>query len=249
LKLNQKIVDAIGPGPRQILWDDACPGFGVRVTEGAVAYLVIFRVAGRKRWHTIEATNRLRYAGALARAREITAAAKTGRDITVNPRDGMPTFAQVWRQMIDEVDKPKLSPATIADYEDRARRLILPKIGRKLIGDVTEADVDKIISATTGERNRAYVATLIKKVVNHAKRARILPGDFRNPAQDIRVKKPTTKVARALETEEIAAFGKALADMEAEGHVSPWLANLLRLSLICGLRPGECRTLKWFAVQ
>jgi hypothetical protein len=37
--------------------------------------------------------------------------------------------------------------------------------------------------------------------------------------------------------------------MEAEGHVSPWLANLLRLSLICGLRPGEVRTLKWSSVN
>ena len=65
--------------------------------------------------------------------------------------------------MIDQVDKPKLSPATIADYEDRADRLILPRIGSKRIGDVTAADVDKAVSAATGNRNRAYIATLIKK--------------------------------------------------------------------------------------
>ncbi len=37
--------------------------------------------------------------------------------------------------------------------------------------------------------------------------------------------------------------------MQDEGAVSPWLANLLRLSLLCGLRPGEVRSLKWDAVN
>nr|WP_244670571.1 site-specific integrase [Rhodoplanes elegans] len=37
--------------------------------------------------------------------------------------------------------------------------------------------------------------------------------------------------------------------METEGKVSPWLANLFRLALVCGLRPGEVRTLQWSAVD
>ena len=52
---------------------------------------------------------------------------------------------------------------TIEDYQDRAKRLILPRIGKKLVGDVTEADVDRIVAATTGTRNRAYVAALVKR--------------------------------------------------------------------------------------
>ena len=150
--------------------------------------------------------------------------------------------------MIDEVDKPKLSAETIADYEDRAARLILPKIGSKLVGDVTTADVDRVVSATTGNRNRAYVATLIKKTVNFAKRARILGEDHRNPAADVAVKR-ARKAGKAIGREDIKAFGEALAAMEFEGSVSPWLANLFRLSLICGLRPGEVRTLKWINVD
>ena len=58
------------------------------------------------------------------RAQEIVVGARLGEDITVNPRRGSPTFGEVWRRMIDEVDKPRLSPATIDDYEDRAKRLI-----------------------------------------------------------------------------------------------------------------------------
>ncbi len=55
------------------------------------------------------------------------------------------------------------------------------------------------------------------------------------------MKRSGVRTARALETEDLAKFGAALAEMEGLGAVSPWLANLLRLSLICGLRPGEVR--------
>ena len=193
-------------------------------------------------------TTQITFAQARDRAKEIIVGARRGDDLTINPRRGMPTFGAVWRQMIDEIDRPKLAAATIADYEDRAKRLILPKIGNKLVGDVTPADVDKLVSATTGLRSRAYLVVLVKKTINHAKRARILPVDHRNPADDIAVKR-SPSIGRALETEDIAAFGKALAEMESGGKVSPWLANLLRLSLVCGLRPGEARTLTWARVN
>jgi integrase len=182
------------------------------------------------------------------RADEVRLGARRGEDLTVNPRKGEPTFAEAWREMIDEVDKPKLSPATISDYEDRADRLILPRIGSKRIGDVTPADVDKAVAAANGARNRAYVATLIKKTINHAKRAHLLPDNHRNPAADVSIKK-SPKRGRALEIEDVEKFGAALAAMEVERSVSPWLANLLRLSLLCGLRPGEVRTLQWARVN
>jgi integrase len=248
LKLLQKTVDALRPGERRFLWDEALPGFGVRLTEGSVAYVVDFRIGTRRRRVALDPVSQSTLAAARDRAREILVGARRGEDLTVNPRKGEPTFGEVWRVMIDEVDKPKLAAATIADYEDRADRLILPRIGSKRIGDVNAADVDKAVSAATGNRNRAYIATLIKKTINHAKRARLLPDSHRNPAADIAIKR-SAKKGRALETDDIARFGAALAAMEREGKVSPWLANLLRLSLVCGLRPGEVRTLEWSRVN
>ncbi len=248
MKLSQKSVDAIRPGARRFLWDEATPGFGVRITEGSVAYVVDFRIGTARRRVTLDPVSQSTLAAARERAQEILVGARRGEDLTVNPRKGEPTFREVWRTMIDDVDKPKLSPATIADYEDRADRLILPRIGAKRIGDVTPADVDKAVAAATGQRNRAYVATLIKKTINHAKRARLLPDSHRNPADDVVVKR-SPKKGKALETDDIAKFGAALAAMEREGKVSPWLANLLRLSLVCGLRPGEVRTLEWSRVN
>lgn len=248
MKLSQRVVDALKPGKRQTIWDDSLKGFGIAISENKISYCVDFRLGSRRRRVVLGARELKSFAEARDEARDVLAQARKGVDVSENPRAGMPAFGEVWTKMLDEVDRPKLSPATIKDYEDRAARLILPKIGKTLIGDVTPADVDKIVAATTGERNRAYAVVLIKKTINHAIRARILPADHRNPAIDVKTKK-TRKAGRALELEEIQAFGKALADMEAEGKVSPWLANLLRLSLVCGLRPGEVRTLRWNAVN
>jgi hypothetical protein len=190
------------------------PGFGVRITEGSASYVVDFRLGAKRRRVALDPISQSTLAAARDRAQEILVGARRGEDLTVNPRRGEATFAEVWRTMIDEVDKPKLSPETIADYEDRAKRLILPRIGPKRIGDVTAADVDKALAAATGNRNRAYVATPIKKTINHAKRVRLLPDDHRNPAADVAVKR-SAKKGRALKIEEVARFGAALAAMEA----------------------------------
>jgi integrase len=248
VKLSEKIVAGITPGDRKFIWDDALPGFGLRVSEGAVAYVVDFRIGRQRRRVSLGSIAKVKYEAAKNRARAIMVAAKDGRDLTKGERTSQPTFEEVWRDMIDDIDKPRLAARTIQDYEDRADRLILPKIGKKLIGDVSPADVDKIVAATPGARNKAYVTSLIKKTVNAAIRARHLPASHHNPASDIAIKRAPRR-ARALEDDDLAAFGRALAEMESENKVSPWAANLLRLSLICGLRPGEVRTMTWGRVN
>jgi integrase len=171
-------------------------------------------------------------------------------DLSLRPAaEDRPTFRAIWDRMLDEVDRPRLSPATIEDYEDRASRLILPRIGSKSIADVSEADVDRIVASITGDRNRAYAVALIRKTINFAMRDRRLSADHRNPALGAKMKKKKSTIARALEVDEISRFGATLAKMEGESRISPWLANLFRLALICGLRPGEVRTLKWSAVN
>jgi integrase len=249
MRLTQRVVDALKPGVKRFVWDDQLSGFGVRVTPSSLSYVVDFRIGGTRRRVSLGSVNLLQCGAARSRAHEILVGAKRGQDATIDPLGATPSFLKVWNTMLDEIDRPKLSPATIKDYEVRAARLIFPKIGRKRIGDITEADVDKVVAETSGARNKAYAVALIKKTFNHARRARILPENHRNPAVHVAIKKPQHKIARALETEEISAFGCALAEMESLGRVSPWAANLFRLSLICGLRPGEVLTLTWAAID
>jgi integrase len=116
--------------------------------------------------------------------------------------------------------------------------------------DVTPADVEKVVGEVKGPRNKAYTLTLIKKAFNFARdKKHYLSETHRNPADGLKLKKTNRPPGKALELESIRKFGQALATMEATGEVSPWLANLLRLSLICGLRPGEVRTLTWDRVN
>ena len=119
-------------------------------------------------------------------------------------------------------------------------RPVLAKLGKRSIQDVTVADIKSFVYSLNGDRNRSYALALIKKTINYAKELRILP----DPASDVQTKR-APKRNQALGPETLQRFGAALAEMEAEGKVSPWLANLFRLALICGLRPGEVRTISW----
>lgn len=249
MKLNQRVVSSLRPGSRRIVWDDGLPGFGVRITEGSTSYVVDFKIGSHRRRVVLGSANLIQYIEARDRAGEIIVAARKGVDLTRDERCGMPTFKEVWDEML-ALDRLQRSPVTVKDYEDRGRRLILPILEKKLIGDVTPADAARVIATAPGERNKAYVATLLKKVFNFARdKKHYLPATHRNPAGCLNVRGRAEPRARALEAEDIAKFGKALSGMEAAGEVSPWLANLFRLSLICGLRPSEARTLTWTNVN
>ena len=244
-KFTQRFIDSIKPGEPRFIWDDGLARFGLRVSPRAVSYIVDFFVGTKRRRVNLGPTAFVTFNEARDRAGEIILASKRGRDITVEEsRRGVPTFASVWHEMI-ELDTLKLSPVTIEDYQDRAERHILPKLGGKLIADISHTDVRRVIGAVTGGRGKAYAVVLIRKAMNFARdQMRVLPETHRNPTHGIATKKVKSR-ARALEPEDVARFGAALGEMEGEGSVSPWLANLLRLSLICGLRPGEVRTLTW----
>lgn len=185
IKLNQRAVNAIQPSPRKIVWDDSLPGFGVRVTEGSTSYVVDFKVGRRRRRVVLGATDLIQFSDARDRAGEIVVAAKKGLDLTQDERCSIPTFQEVWDEMI-ALDRLQRSLATLEDYEDRANRLILPALGTKPISDVTPAHVERVVASTWGERNKAYVLTLIKKTFNFARDKRhYLPETHRNPANGL----------------------------------------------------------------
>jgi hypothetical protein len=92
LRLNQKIVHAIAPGSRQIVWDDNLSGFGVRISEGSVSFVVDFKIGAKRRRVVIGPTNLLPFARARDEAAEILVAARKGIDLTTDGRRDMPTF-------------------------------------------------------------------------------------------------------------------------------------------------------------
>lgn len=242
MKLTSREVTRLSPGKPRIIWDDDLGGFGVRITAGALAYIVDFTVSGKRRRVSLGGVNLQSIDKARKRAASILLAARTGVDATVTDKGERATFKEIWTRLKEE-DAKKCAPATILSYDQRIKP-ILAKLGSKPIRDISVADVESIVYSLNGDRNRSYAVALISKTINFAKKARVLPDNVRNPAKDVKTKKPK-KQNLALGLETLQAFGAALVAMESEGKVSPWLANLFRLSLICGLRPGEVRTLLW----
>jgi integrase len=247
MALTKTEINRLRPGGRRFIWDTDLRGFGVRITEGAVSYVVDFRVGGKRRRVSLGGVGIMSLEQARHAAAGILLAARTGTDRTARDQTGSVTFGAVWHRLQTEVDEKTLAPATIASYRERIKP-ILAALGKRDITAISVADVKSLVYGLNGDRNRSYAVALIKKVFNYGKELRLLADSYRNPAIDVPTKRGP-KRNRALTLEVLQKFGAALAEMEAEGKVSPWLANLFRLALLCGLRPGEARTIEWADVD
>lgn len=244
-KLTQIKADALKPGTRRIVWDG--DGLGARITEAAVAWIVDYtdpetgkrtrRVIGE-----VHGSDRL----LLIEARAEAARRRAGGEAVPASRGGM-TFRQAWEALIDTA-RLSLAPATVASYEQRIAHP-LAELGDKQLAKITEDDVRRCIFAKKGERDRTYTHTLIRMVINWAVKNKRLPASFHNPASAIKKREMMDKDKitpdREIAHGDLSAFGKKLAEWEAAGKASPWLAGLLRLSLLCALRPSEAREAKW----
>ncbi|WP_165359338.1 integrase family protein [Lichenibacterium minor] len=258
MKLSQRVVDGLKfEGKRAIVWDAGEPGFGVIVYPTSKAYTVQYRVDGQSRRVNLGSTAEHTFKDARAKAADVLQAARKGTDLISPPAAKCMTFEACTREWM-ALKKPEWSAATYADYEDRFTRLVFTRqvdngpevgIGSKALQDVSPVDVEALHASMAGQtRNQSYVVTLIKAVFNYAVRAKHLDPSHHNPASLAKLprnKDAEAKEQRVLTSPEVEKLGKALASMEAAGEVSPHLAGLLRISLLCGLRPGEARTVTW----
>ncbi len=82
VKLTKRTVDAAQPeAERHILWDSGLKGFGLRVeASGTKAFLVRYRIAGRKRFVTIGRFGQLTPEQARSLAQETLASVRHGHD-------------------------------------------------------------------------------------------------------------------------------------------------------------------------
>jgi integrase len=247
VRLDQKTVDRLRyESKRVFIWDESLPGFGVEVAARARTYVVQYRVNDKEKRVQLGKVEDYKLPDARAKAREVLGVARSGGDPLAKVKGYKKTFRETCDEWIEagRPDGKPRAPATIKDYRDRCTRLIYPAIGSMALTDVSPADVSKILTALgTQARNRSYVVTLIKAVFNHAVRSRYLSKAHENPADDIRTPK-VKKAKRVLTATEVELFAKTLAEMQSEGSVSVFLASLLRVSLLCGLRPGEAQSLR-----
>jgi integrase len=136
-------------------------------------------------------------------------------------------------------------PRTIADKEDIYRRDIAPRLGRKIIYDVTEGDLIKLVEAK-GKKARVRANRLAAELKVFFGWTASLRGlevgleiDPSRRLGDLRF--PETPRARRLGLREIAWFLEALAGEERDYQrgMLLWLLTAARLAEVCEARSDE----------
>ena len=248
IALTKRSVAAIeATGKTLFVWDADTKGFGVRVAPGGTkAFIVQYRDGARTVRKTLGTYPTVAVERARQAAADILAANRLGETLPIM-RGGGKLLGEVLDLFIANAEAKK-APRTAADYKARIEKYIRPKFGTKRIGQVTRLEVERWhqeMSATPSQAN--HLLTILVAVFSYAaKNGLIKQSD--HPALGIS-KYRENKRDRYLTLDEVAAFGTALADLEAVRNVSPWAAAALRLLILTGARSGEVLGLKWSMVD
>jgi integrase len=244
VRLTKTTVEKLQPeGLETIYWDEALPGFGVRVkSSGGRSYLVQYRNRenGRSCRMTIGPHGPLlSFQQARDRARGILADALRGADPAADrtSRRRAPNLAALCVAYLkDHAEKKKRSTSAKADraYIDR---FILPALGQRKVAEIGMNDIQKLHNGLAGTPYQANrVLALLSKMFSLAIRWGWRPD---NPAKGVE-KYHEDKRTRWLSDEELRALTGAL-----DGHPNQIAADAIRLQLLTGARIGEVLTATW----
>jgi hypothetical protein len=150
-------------GGDAIYWDEALPGFGVRVkASGAKSYVVQYRdrTSGQSRRTTIgQHGPLLTFYEARKIAQGLLVDAARGKD-PVAERKALrcaPRMPDLYAAYLAEHAEKKKRPASIKVDRGMIDRFLLPKLGRKRVDEVTSNDLQRLhnsLSATPYQANR-----------------------------------------------------------------------------------------------
>lgn len=232
------------------IYDTETKGFGVRRQSGPVSYFVKTRIKGRQRWITI-GKHGSPWTPETARkeARRVLTEADDGFDrlAAKQKESAASTFAQVATRFT-EVYGPKLKPRTLEEYQKLINRYLTPTFGTHRIDAIERSDVAHAHAKWSDHpRTANHALAVMSKIMSWAEDHKLRP-EQSNPC--LRHKKyRETKRQRYLSADEIERLGKALVAAEAEGDISAYAANAIRLLILTGARLNEILTLKWSYVD
>lgn len=253
MKLSKKHIDAAvaEDGKPTYLWDGNLSGFGVKVLpSGKKRYLVKYRAYGggrsaTQRWMTLGTHGEVPLEKVRDHAQQILAAVKRGEDPQGNRfalREA-PRLNDLWEQYSTGELLTK-KPATIRDYSSIWENLIKPRLGGRMVAEITRADADSFhrsLSKTPYRANRAVA--LLSKMMTLAEM-----WEWRdqgtNPCRYIKKNKEKSR-ERFLNMTELARLGEAMRELVEEEELWLDMANAITLLLLTGARRNEILTCEW----
>lgn len=246
MKLTKRAIDALayqGDGStRFVCWDDSLPGFGVRIyPSGRKAFVVSFRIHGRKRLMALGAYGVLTLDQAREKARQLLVETLAGTDpLEARQRAaGGETVKALCAAYLERHAKPH--KRSWKDDQRRIDRRILPLWGNLKVASIKRADAaalhHRIGQAHPYEANRTL--ELVSKMFDLARRWGFTPEDHPNPARDIDHFRER-KRDRWVTPEELPRLAMAI-DQEQ----NPIARAALWLYLLTGARKSELLKARW----
>jgi integrase len=263
MRLTEKSVARITPGDRDVFaWDDAMPGFGVRVKpSGVKSYIIQYRRGAVSKRMTIGSCSLFRLEQARDRARRLLSVAKDGGD-PASERDQArkaPLVSDLADRYLAEHAVLRKKPASLSADRRNLANHVRPLLGKLRVQDVTSEDIDqflrdvqagvtakdekgekrsrRIVRGGPGVANRCVA--LLSKMLNLAERWKMRPPGS-NPCRGVE-KFRERKVERFLSAEELGRLGDALRNYE----LSPYAVAAIKLLVFTGARLGEVLALRW----
>lgn len=244
-KLTKSSIDRLAnDGPSDVIfWDEALPGFGLRIKpSGTKSFVVQYRnrTTGRSRRKTIGRHGPLMTVHqARETAKSLLAEVLRGADPVVELRAQRkaPTIADLADSYLKDHAIPKKRPGSVRNDRSMLLHHVLPQIGKLKVFEVRSADLQHLhnsLQKTPYAANRTLA--LLSKMFSLAIR-----WDMRmdNPALGIE-KFQEQKRQRWLSDRELKRLLFAL-----ENHPNQVAADAIRLQLLTGARIGEVLSARW----
>lgn len=252
MKLTKTRIDALEPtGKDTFIWDDALPGYGIRMSpKGLKSYVVQYRWEGQSKRIAIGRTNMVTADQARKAAKIILGDVSAGKSPSLEAQRSRKTvtLARAAERFMDEHVKIRLKPSTQSDYRHNLKKYILPILGTRHVTGITYKDVHDLhhsLKDTPTQANRTI--SLLSKLLSLCERWGWRENSS-NPCANIERFKEGRR-HRFLDQDELARLWATLDTAPQLGLCSVYAASAYKLLILTGCRLGEIRTLKWSYVK
>lgn len=243
-KLTKSLVERLSPADADyIAWDQALPGFGVRIKPtGVKSYVVQYRnrKTGESRRKTIgQHGPLLTFHQARERARITLADALKGNDPVADAHAvrEAPTVRQLAVDYLENHAIPKKRARSIANDRSMIARIILPRLGAKKVNAVQLRDIHALHIAL---KETPYLANRVLALTSKMFSLAVQWGwRSDNPVKGIE-RYHEARRERWLSDDELSRLVQILA-----AHPNQRAADAVRFQLLTGARLGEVLSASW----
>ncbi|OXE37457.1 MAG: hypothetical protein CGW95_01525 [Phenylobacterium zucineum] len=244
MKITKNSLKALEPRAKDyVVWDDALPGFGVRIwPTGKQTYVLMYRTAGgTQRKMTVGQAAVMTPDEARDRARKALVDVRDGQDPHRDKIDRRTaeTVADLHRAFMEVYSQPRVKKNTEEVYGRLWRQYLLPRFGREKLAEVTREALTKFHGELVDHPRTANMALGVMRVALNiaVERGWIA----KNPALKMK-QYPERRRQMVLTPEQMRALLAAMDRQPPRRWASVFLYRLL---LFTGLRLREWAKAEW----